>query len=539
MYDPAIQNATFNGRNANQYISFEDYDADGRDDTPPDIHYERGLGCIDCHGSRDTHNGTKWSDPVSGTTIVDAPGIFSKMDQTVGVKCETCHGDAEYLADTVPCENYDGVTMDCVVDRFGNPMRNVAREAAVDGSYNYWLTSRLDQVRHFIPQTHDTVVDTGKRHPVTNIAIYSPNASYAMGRSNGFGNMTDGVGPMQTNPNLVGDDFSHLDNLMCDACHTSWTNNCIGCHLQLQYNANPANFFFSNQTGDRISVQVTNADFTYITPVWQFLDVSSQGRIGSGWAGMKPFYRYVDINGNQAAGITFSDRQGMGANPAFPTGASNFPAQSHNRIFGHSIRGRLDQYNEGVKQCVVCHLNVDQMNNFGAQYQAFWTNYVINQDYNFLVNNNIYAEMQQFIGQNTHNQNNHPYFVAMNAGLGTGLMTADANGCPVNPLDNNANRQFCNGTAPAANFNVNNIAYDWDRVVEYDGTSNASLTKPILNTQGVLLRSGSNDSTLAGPVGQDIITKLADPVFGRILDSYIDANGAAQGGAANFIQFNY
>jgi hypothetical protein len=71
--DPAVNNATFNGRNANQYILAEDYDGDGRDDTPADVHYEAGLGCIDCHGSRDVHGGTE-GDPTSGK-------IMSRMDQ--------------------------------------------------------------------------------------------------------------------------------------------------------------------------------------------------------------------------------------------------------------------------------------------------------------------------------------------------------------------------------------------------------------------------------------------------------------------------
>jgi hypothetical protein len=371
MYDPAVQNATFNGRNANQYIEFEDYDADGRDDTPPDRHYQMGLGCIDCHGSRDTHNWTKWKNPQDGTTMVDDPGIYSKMDQTVGVTCETCHGNADYTADTMPCENYEGATVDCAIDRFGNPMRNVAREAAIDGTYNYWLTSRLDQVRHYIPQVHETIVDTNKRNPITNVDIYSPNASYAMGRANDFGNQLDGVGPMQTNPNLVPNDFSHMDTVDCQACHSAWSNGCFGCHLQLQYNANPANFFFSNQTGERIVVQVTNADFTYINPVWYFLEVNPKGHIGSGQPGMKAFYRYQDLNGNLAFGLTFNDRNGNGRQNAF-VGSSQFPALSHNRIYAHSIWGRVTDDNEGTRQCVECHLNVDQLANF-ADYPNFYT----------------------------------------------------------------------------------------------------------------------------------------------------------------------
>jgi hypothetical protein len=533
MYDPALQNATFNGRNANQYLAFEDYDADNRDDTPMDIHYERGMACIDCHGSRDTHNGTKWENPVDGATVVDAPGMFSKMDQTVGVQCETCHGDSEYYADYVDCFDYEGVQQMCVTDRFGNPMRNVS----IDGNGNYWLVSRLDQVRHFIPQTRDTVVDTGKRHPINNAALYSPNASYAMGRANDFGNQNDGVGPLQTNVNLVGNDFSHMDTMACDACHASWNNNCIGCHLQLQYNANPAAFFFSNQTGERIVVQVTNADFMYINPVWYFLEVNPQGTVGSGQPGMKAFYRYVDINGNLAAGLTFTDRNGNGNNPNF-SGSNAFPAMSHNRIYAHSIRGRVDAANEGTRQCVECHLNVDQLANF-ADYPNFWTQFIVNRNYNFLVDNNVFNTQIANIGQNTHNANNNPYWVAMVAGLGTGMLLVDANGCPVNPIDANANRFFCQNVAPADQFDINNRAYDLDRVVEYTGAANSSFTKPMLNTQGVLLRSGAQDATLSGPLGTELITKLADPVFGRILDSYIDSNGNAQGDAANYIQFNY
>jgi hypothetical protein len=534
LFDPAIQNATFNGRNANQYIDFEDYDADNRDDTPKDIHFERGMGCIDCHGSRDDHNGTKWKDPVSGSTIVDDPGIFSKMDQTVGVECESCHGDVDYYADYIPCENYSGVQVNCAADRFGNPIRNVE----VDGAGNYWLTSRLDQVRHYIPQTRDTTVDTGKRHPINNLAIYSPNASYAMGRVNDFGNQIDGVGPMQTNPNLYEYDFSHMDNLACDTCHASWNNNCIGCHMQLQYNANPANFFFSNQTGERIVVQVTNADFSYINPVSYFIEVSGRGKIGSGQPGMKAFWRYVDLNGNQAAGITFSDRNGNGSNPDY-AGSSQFPALSHNRIYAHSIRGRVDAQNEGTRQCVECHLNQAQIDNFGADYAQFWDEYVINQNYAFIDANYFANVIVPFIGQNTHNAQNHPAWVAMVAGLGTGAYQFQADGCPNNPIDANANRQFCNNVAPADRFDPNAVAYDLDRVVQYNGAANASFTKPMLSTQGILLRSGAQDATLSGPMGAELLTKLADPNLGIVLDSWLDSDGAPQGDAANYIQFNF
>ncbi|MEZ4234739.1 MAG: hypothetical protein R3F59_00960 [Myxococcota bacterium] len=275
LFDPAVQNATFNGRNLNQYLLFEDYDGDGRDDTPADIHYEAGLGCIDCHGSSDMHNGTKYENgPGNWMTDPTSGAIVSGMDQAVKVLCESCHGDAQGYAPTTACVDYGGIGATCVTDRVGNPLRNVT----VDGAGNTWLKSRLDGLLHFVPQTRDTVVDTGKVHPITQQRVYSPLASYAMGRADG--SSTTGVGPLQNDPAVYSPGFSHLDTLECDSCHAAWSTGCIGCHVQMQYNDNQANYFFSNVTGQRITVQVTNADFMYIQPIWSSMEVSTRGRIG-------------------------------------------------------------------------------------------------------------------------------------------------------------------------------------------------------------------------------------------------------------------
>jgi hypothetical protein len=528
LFDPAVQNNTFNGRNANQYILYEDYDNDTLDDTPPDIHYENGMGCIDCHGSRDVHNGTVRPDgtvdPISGK-------IASRMGQMVMIECQNCHGDDEGYALTASCEDYTGVTKECAVDLAGNPLRNVYKDAQ-----GYWLISRLNGDRHYIPQTLDTIVANNKSNPMKgNQLIYSPIASYAMGVADG--NNANGIGPMQTNPNLFTSGFTHMDDLACDSCHASWNNNCIGCHLQLAYNANPANYFFSNVTGERITVQVTNADFTYINPIWMGIEVNQRGQIGSAQPGMKAFYRYLDLNGNLAAGITFSDRNGNGNNPNIG-GRGAFPALSHNRIYAHSIRGRQTQQYEGTRQCVTCHLNADQLNNF-ADYPVFF-DILENRDYAAYANNNYFALLQAEIGQNTSNQRNNPYFPHMVAGLGTGLLQMDATGCPNNPLDNNANRQFCPNGAPANNFDPNNTVYDLDKTVELNGVSNTSHTQPMLDPiAGIPMRTGSIDPGLAGPIGTLLLYKLAhfDPnQGGLILDSYVDANGNAGGDAAYFIQ---
>lgn len=520
LYDPAVANNTFNGRNANQYILNEDYDADGRDDTPADVHYEAGLGCIDCHGSRDVHGGTE-GDPTSGA-------ILSRMDQSVKVRCENCHGSIDAYAETKACTTYEGRAATCVKDSADNAMPHVTK----DPQGNYWLTSRLDGQRHYLPQTRDTVNNNNKRNPINQRLIYNPKGSYAMGRVDGT--LDNGIGPQQTNANLAAQGFSHTDRLDCVSCHGSWTNNCTGCHLRTQYDANPANYFFSNITGERIALKQANADFTYISPVNMYLGVNSKGKITQFSAGMKIFYRFTDRNGTDSQVFAFSDRNGNGNNPNY-LGRNPHPALGSYQMAAHSIRGKVTATQEGPRYCVACHNTTAGLAQFGAQYTQFLNTYA-SRDYANL-NFNL---LKQHIGQNPGNQLNSPFFVHMAAGLGTGLYLFDETGCPVNPLDNRADRFFCPNGAPAANFNVNNVVYDADRLVEVNGVTNSCSLHPMLDpASGGILRQGSLNPLMAGTLGAGIINKLVNPDVnqgGKVLDSWIDANGAAQGNAANFIQ---
>lgn len=534
LFDIAVNNQTFNGRNANQYILEEDYDGDGADDTPPDIHYEAGLGCIDCHGSRDLHGGAP-GDPTSGR-------IMSRMDQSTSVTCESCHGSIEEYAPTSDCTDYTGQAQTCATDRNGNDMRHVTRDA----NGNLWLISRVYGTRHFVPQTKDIVTrSTNKTNPVTGNVVYSPKAAYAMGRSNGL----PGSGPAQANY-VVRQGFSHTDNLDCNSCHASWTNSCIGCHLRTQYDANPANYFFSNITGERILLFQAQADFVYQTPILTHLGINSKGYITQNDPAEKFFYRYTDLNGDNSQVFTGSDRLGEGNNPA-QNGRNAFPALPMNQLVAHSIRGRFKPGDaEGARNCVTCHLTVDGMNNFGADYAEFVDLYN-NNDFAALEANGFFDLMQEHIGQNTSNQLNSPFFVHATTGLGSALFLFDANGCPINPLDNRADRSdpnnntgLCNNQSPADNFAdnaFNTVAFDLDRIVQPDGQTNSSSSHPRLDSQAPYLRQGApyrdgGNRMMAGPLNRQLVEFLAHPTLGLVLDAWVDADGNAQGNAANFIQ---
>lgn len=515
LYDPAVNNATFNGRVAEQHLLIEDYDDDGRDDTPEDVHYEAGMGCIDCHGSRDLHGGTK-GDPSSGK-------ILSREDQAVFIQCESCHGTVTNYAPYAQCVTYTGQTADCAMDTKQNALRHVTR----DPNGDYWLVSRLDGQRHYIPQTKDTVVQNNKRHPLTQQLVYNPSASYAMGRADG--NPQTGVGPMQADPNLYTQGFTHTDTMDCASCHASWTNNCIGCHLANQYNINPQEYFASNITGERIMLQEAAADFVYQTPVPFYLGVNSRGKITKVSPAEKMFYRYIDFAGNESAVFAFSDRLGEGNN-ANNAGRNAFPALSQNQLSAHSIRGKVTDTQEGPTYCVGCHMTVDGVNNFANEYAAFLDAYQNNDFANL-----DFDVLQQHIGQNPGNQLNSPIWVHMAAGLGSGLFLFDATGCPVNPLDANANRQYCPDGAPADNFDANNVVYDLDRLVEFNGVPNSSSAHPRKVLQGAQ-RVGASNSQMSGPLGAQTIQRLVDPNNNNplVLDSWFDADGNGFGLAQDY-----
>jgi len=509
LFDPVVGNNTFNGRNRNQYILEEDYDGDGRDDTPPDVHHEAGLGCIDCHGSYDLHGGNPGE-----------PQILSRMEQAVAIRCESCHGAADAYAPTVSGENYAGETQDLAVDAKGNPLRHVQRES--DG--HYYLYSRLTGQRHYVTQTLDTIVENGRRNPFTNQEIYSPKASYAMGRDDGMA--STGLGPQQNG--VAGSGFSHGDNMSCASCHASWTNSCIGCHLEGEYSTNPNNF--SNITGERIVFREDEADFVYQSPIPFQLGIGADNKIQPIIANTETFFLYEDRQNNRSRRFSFSDRNGMGSN----TARSTHPALSHNVMMPHSIRGKVSEDNEGPRYCVACHLTDEGLATYAADY-AQLRSAMASPTFAGL-DLPLFQKLQTQIGLNPGNQLNSPLWVHMVAGLGTGLFMFDEFGAPVNPLDEDDDRHGAEGVAPADNFDLARVALNTDRIVDETGASQGSSTHPLLDPgMGPFLRDGALYPDLSGPLGATLIERLTDPTTGIVLNSWLDADGEPQGDAGPII----
>ena len=200
----------------------------------------------------------------------------------------------------------------------------------------------------------------------------------------------------------------------------------------------------------------------------------------------------------------------------------------------HSIRGKVNPTNEGARYCVACHLTTGGLATYSTEYNAMRAALA---DPNLAgMDPAMFQTLKQHIGQNPGNQMNSPLWVHMVAGLGSGLFLFNQNGGPVNSLDENEDRVGAGGVAPASAFNMANVAYNLDRIVEPDGTSNGSSNHPMLEPGfGVLLRSGAQDTNMTGPLGGTLVERLSNPSTGIILDSWLDADGALGGNAGNFV----
>jgi len=155
---------------------------------PKDIHFERGLDCIDCHTARG---------------IMGDGNIYGHMDQATKIECQMCHG--------MPGE------LPTMVDHDGFELNNTHFEGEVAK-----LTSKVSGKVHTIPLVRDIVDPESDR--------YNPRAACAMN----------------------GNHLKNEGGLECYACHSSWTPNCFGCHFERDERFTGVNLVTRNEEIGRV-----------------------------------------------------------------------------------------------------------------------------------------------------------------------------------------------------------------------------------------------------------------------------------------------
>ncbi|RMD98878.1 MAG: hypothetical protein D6812_12685, partial [Deltaproteobacteria bacterium] len=138
------------------------------ENTPPDVHFQRGMDCIDCHFAND---------------VMGDGNIYTHMNMAVEIECTDCHG--------TPWSHSNLHTSR------GTPIENLREE---DG--RFILTTKVTGKELEVPQVKD-VLDPD--HP-----RYNPRAARAMTPKH----------------------LEEEGGLECYACHSAWTVNCYGCHMK-------------------------------------------------------------------------------------------------------------------------------------------------------------------------------------------------------------------------------------------------------------------------------------------------------------------
>jgi len=153
------------GHDAGFYFVDED-ETNGFDETPPDLHFEAGMHCIDCHTLYDVHGDGR---------------LYSDTAVAVEIECEDCHGTADERS--------------TLTTSAGRPLPQLEEDA--DG---IWLIGKLDGKRRKVVQVKD-VVDAAPEGSL----IHQSMGTYESG-------------------------FNHSQSLECYTCHSGWLPGCYGCH---------------------------------------------------------------------------------------------------------------------------------------------------------------------------------------------------------------------------------------------------------------------------------------------------------------------
>lgn len=208
----------------------------------PDIHHEKGLGCIDCHTGQDTMGDGR---------------IHTEMKDQIEIRCEDCHGGYTTGPKTTTVRKRDPLVQTLI--------RSSPFLKPVDGEV-ICLTSKGRPLPHVKKTGNKFVLIgklTGKQHPVSIIT----------GKRNGH-------------------TIKGHERLECDSCHSAWSPQCYGCHQVLD---------FGHQGLDHLSGKRTKGRWaegrTYFRFERNVYGINSRGRVGILVPGCQVWNTVVDRHG--------------------------------------------------------------------------------------------------------------------------------------------------------------------------------------------------------------------------------------------------
>lgn len=143
-----------------------------------DIHFTKGLLCIDCHSSHEVMGNGK---------------LYTHEEQAVTLQCSDCHYKEK--PNTMPFDSLD-------------------------------TESGLVFLHRAYSHTDKPILKVEKDgHPLVNTFVDSLGNAFLIGKKDGQ------LHEIKPQPDICSRDHAHK-NVSCSTCHSSWTSKCIGCHNQ-------------------------------------------------------------------------------------------------------------------------------------------------------------------------------------------------------------------------------------------------------------------------------------------------------------------
>jgi hypothetical protein len=149
-----------------------------------DLHHNRGLSCIDCHGYAGVMGDGK---------------LYQHEEEAVKIGCEDCH--TENFASTIVYDSLDFTSKRILA---------------------------LRKYKHADKQLLTTDIDNT---PILNAFVGSDKQAFLVSKQDRK------LHPLRAPSTSCSREFGHQD-LTCSSCHTNWAPQCIGCHIDYDANAN-------------------------------------------------------------------------------------------------------------------------------------------------------------------------------------------------------------------------------------------------------------------------------------------------------------
>jgi hypothetical protein len=301
-----------------------------------DVHFEKGMHCIDCHFLQDSHG--------------DGNQYTTNWDQ-IEIECEDCHGTKGARATLVTSGQNGGNDLTRAVDPSGLPYFTRVGNAV-------YQRSRVEPgLAWRVPQVDDVIT------PGT--PDYNARAVPAMGEA---AHMPE---PVSAGSHTTGSTFENgklkSAKLECYSCHNAWIYNCLGCHFQINQGddvrlANSAAGVVSKVPGENEvwfnnKNQYGKTDFQLLSlqrgPFVLGINAKADGqRLAPFRSSMEAHVSLNDPDGNTIVdNMTFTTWQAKDGNSGRENVATSGAAM--NQTMPHTVRS-----NE-TRDCDSCHSVVD------------------------------------------------------------------------------------------------------------------------------------------------------------------------------------